>query len=92
MPSSSFSAKRLSASTILITEDDIYREHPQIFVKVHFAAPVIIIGDTGCDKASENNKHGMRKTVDPNMKSRSSRPRWRLPSRYDSPLLNPHPH
>jgi len=60
MPSSSFAAKKLNASTILITEDDTYGEHPYIYVKIHSEVPVLIIGDTGCDKASKHKKHGMR--------------------------------
>jgi len=59
MSSSSFTAKQLNASTILITEDDAYGEHPYIYVKIHSAAPVLIIGDTGCDKASKHKTHGM---------------------------------
>jgi hypothetical protein len=60
MSSSSFTAKKLNASTVLITEDDFYGEHPHIYVKIHSTAPVLIIGDTGCDKASQQKKHGMR--------------------------------
>ena len=36
-----------------------YGEHPYIYVKIHSAAPVLIIGDTGCDKASKHKTHGM---------------------------------
>ena len=63
MSSSSFTAKQLNASTILITEDDAYGEHPYIYVKIHSAAPVLIIGDTGCDKASKHKTHGMEDYV-----------------------------
>lgn len=59
MSSTSFTAKRLNTSTILIIEDDAYGEHPYIYVKIHPAVPVLIIGDTGCDKAGKNKKHGM---------------------------------
>jgi hypothetical protein len=58
MSSSSFAAKKLNASTFLITEDDAYGEHPLIYVKVHPTVPVIVIGDTGCDRASKPKKHG----------------------------------
>lgn len=60
MSSSSFTAKRLNASTVLVTEDDAYGEHPYIYVKIHPTAPVLVIGDTGCDKASKHKTHGMR--------------------------------
>lgn len=65
MSSSSFTAKKLNASTVLITEDDAYGEHPYIYVKIHPVAPVLIIEDTGCDKASENRKHGMQEIAFP---------------------------
>lgn len=58
--SSSFTAKQLNSTTILVTEDDAYGEHPYIYVKIHSIAPVLIIGDTGCDKASKHKTHGMR--------------------------------
>jgi hypothetical protein len=63
MSSSSFTAKRLNASTILITEDDIYGEHPFIYVKIHPKAPVLIVGDTGCDKPSKHKTHGMQDCI-----------------------------
>ena len=63
MSNSSFTAKRLNASTILITEDDIYGEHPFIYVKIHPKAPVLIIGDTGCDKPSKHKTHGMQDCI-----------------------------
>jgi hypothetical protein len=50
--SSSLTAKKLNSSTFLITENDAYREHPLIYVKVHPTIPVVIIGDTGCDRPS----------------------------------------
>jgi hypothetical protein len=58
MSSSSFAAKKLNASTFLVTEDDAYGEHPLIYVKVHPTVPVIVIGDTGCDRASKPKKQG----------------------------------
>jgi len=63
MSSSSFIAKQLNGSTILITEDDAYGEHPYIYVKIHPTVPVLIIGDTGCDKASKHKTHGMRRSI-----------------------------
>jgi hypothetical protein len=63
MSSSSFTAKRLNASTILITEDDIYGEHPFIYVKIHPNTPVLIIGDTGCDKPSKHKTRGMQDCI-----------------------------
>jgi hypothetical protein len=56
--SSSFTAKKLNRSTFLITENDAYREHPLIYVKVHPTIPVIIIGDTGCDRPSRSKTNG----------------------------------
>jgi hypothetical protein len=58
MLSSSFAAKKLNASTFLVTEDDAYGEHPLIYVKIHLTVPVIIVGDTGCDRASKPKEHG----------------------------------
>jgi hypothetical protein len=56
--SSSFTTKKLNQSTFLITENDAYREHPLIYVKVHPTIPIIIIGDTGCDRPSRSKTHG----------------------------------
>jgi hypothetical protein len=58
VPSSSFTTRKLNQSTFLITENDTYREHPLIYVKVHPTIPVIIIGDTGCDRPSRSKSHG----------------------------------
>jgi glutaredoxin len=60
MSDSSFATKKLNASTFLVTEDDTYGEHPLIYVKVHPTVPVIVIGDTGCDRASKPKKRGKR--------------------------------
>jgi hypothetical protein len=58
VPSSSFTTKKLNRSTFLITENDAYREHPLIYIKIHSTIPVIIIGDTGCDRPSRSKAHG----------------------------------
>jgi hypothetical protein len=58
MSSSSFTTKKLNPSTFLVIEDDSYGERPFIYVKVHPAVPVIIVGDTGCDRASKPQTHG----------------------------------
>ena len=57
-PDSSFTARKLNRSTFLIAEKDAYREHPLIYVKVHPTIPVVIIGDTGCDRPSKSRAHG----------------------------------
>jgi glyoxylase-like metal-dependent hydrolase (beta-lactamase superfamily II) len=54
-PRSAFIAKRLSASTFLITEyNDVYDERPFIYAKVVSAANHIVIIDTGCGGASKD--------------------------------------
>lgn len=53
---SSFTVRRVNASTFAITEDDTYGEHPIIYAKVHPKAPVIILSDTGCDAPSKRSK------------------------------------
>lgn len=58
MSNSSFATRKLNASTFLVTEDDAYGEHPLIYVKVHLTVPIIIVGDTGCDRASKSKSHG----------------------------------
>lgn len=58
MPKSSFTTRKLNGSTFVITEDDAYAEHPLIYVKVHSRAQVLIVSDTGCDKASKRKVHG----------------------------------
>ncbi|CZT22123.1 uncharacterized protein RCC_07992 [Ramularia collo-cygni] len=55
--SSSFSAKRINSTTCVIQEDDVFREHPLIYVKIHPKVPIIILSDTGCDEPSEGKKH-----------------------------------
>lgn len=52
-PSTSFTARRINATTFLITEDDSYDEHPFIYAKLHPTAPVLILSDTGCDSPRE---------------------------------------
>jgi len=59
-PISSFTTTRVNPSTFLVTENDLYKEHPQIFVKVHPKAPVLIISDTGCDEPSEQVREGKK--------------------------------
>ncbi|GAB7343911.1 hypothetical protein MBLNU457_1866t1 [Dothideomycetes sp. NU457] len=53
---SSFTVRRVNASTFAITEDDKYGEHPIIYAKIHPKAPVIILSDTGCDASSKRSK------------------------------------
>jgi glyoxylase-like metal-dependent hydrolase (beta-lactamase superfamily II) len=50
--SSYFSCRRLNSTTFVITEDDEWREYPNIHVKIYEAAIVVI--DTGCGGASMN--------------------------------------
>lgn len=45
--STSFTTRRLNASTFLIIEDDEYGEQPHIYVKVY--ATALLVTDTGCD-------------------------------------------
>lgn len=56
-PSASFSVKRISKTTFLIREDDLYEEHPFIYAKLHPTAPVVILSDTGCNEPSEQHKY-----------------------------------
>lgn len=56
--SSSFTAKRVNQSTFVIREDDLYEEHPLIYVKIHCKVPLIILSDTGCNEPSEKHKKG----------------------------------
>jgi len=52
-PTTAFLATRLTSSTFLLSEyNDIYGEHPQIFVKLVPAACSILIIDTGCGGAT----------------------------------------
>ncbi|KAK0255497.1 hypothetical protein LTS09_009519 [Friedmanniomyces endolithicus] len=56
-PTTSFSTKRINATTFVIREDDSFAEHPFIYAKVHPKAPVIVLSDTGSDEPSEEHKH-----------------------------------
>lgn len=56
--STSFTIKKINKSTFVIREDDAYKEHPLIYVKKHPKVPLIVLGDTGCDEASEKHKEG----------------------------------
>ncbi|CAK5268734.1 unnamed protein product [Mycena citricolor] len=48
-PSYAFTAIRLTPTTFMLTEyDDIFDEHPQIFVKVVSSANTVLIIDSGC--------------------------------------------
>jgi glyoxylase-like metal-dependent hydrolase (beta-lactamase superfamily II) len=50
-----FKASRLTSSTFLLIEhDDIYDEHPFIYVKVVPSARSIVVIDTGCGGASRS--------------------------------------
>ncbi|KAF7330506.1 Molybdopterin synthase sulfur carrier subunit [Mycena venus] len=63
-PRAAFRATRLTPTTFLISEyNDIYGEHPQIFVKLIRSARTILIIDTGCGGA----------TVDPDIEITSLR-------------------
>ena len=55
--STSFTVQRVNKTTFLIREDDLYREHPFIYAKLHPTAPVLVLSDTGCDEPSEKHKH-----------------------------------
>ena len=55
---SSFTSKRVNSSTFVIREDDAYKEHPFIYLKIHPRAPIILLSDTGCDEPSEEHKNG----------------------------------
>ena len=57
--STSFSATKINKSTFVIREDDAYKEHPFIYVKVHPKVPIIVLSDTGCDEPSGKHKDGM---------------------------------
>ncbi|WPG99000.1 Hypothetical protein R9X50_00180200 [Acrodontium crateriforme] len=56
-PSTSFTTRRINASTFVIQEDDAFGEQPLIYVKVHPKCPVIIVCDTGCDQPNEEHEH-----------------------------------
>ncbi|KAH7884512.1 beta-lactamase-like protein [Phlebopus sp. FC_14] len=56
-----FIARRLTASTFLITEwDDIFNEHPFIYAKIVPIAQTIMILDTGCGGATYNSDIGLK--------------------------------
>ncbi|KAK0281318.1 hypothetical protein LTR91_011635 [Friedmanniomyces endolithicus] len=55
--STSFSTRRINATTFVIREDDSFAEHPLIYAKLHPKAPVIVLSDTGSDAPSEEHKH-----------------------------------
>ncbi|KAF9236728.1 hypothetical protein BU15DRAFT_63774 [Melanogaster broomeanus] len=60
-----FTARRLTASTFLITEwDDIFNEHPFIYAKIVPAAHTILILDTGCGGATYNPDIGLKSLRD----------------------------
>ncbi|KAF4613724.1 hypothetical protein D9613_007758 [Agrocybe pediades] len=54
-PRAAFRASRLTPTTFLIKEyDDVYSEHPHIYVKVDTQANTILIIDTGCGGKSND--------------------------------------
>ncbi|KAK5734079.1 hypothetical protein LTR17_009206 [Elasticomyces elasticus] len=55
--SSSFTTKRINATTFVIREDDAFEEHPLIYAKLYPKASVIVLSDTGCDEPSEKHKN-----------------------------------
>ena len=57
--STSFTTRRVNATTFLIREDDAYGEHPFIYVKVYAEAGVVVVSDTGCDEPAEKHRNGM---------------------------------
>ena len=56
--STSFTTRRVNRSTFVVREDDDWKEHPLIYVKLHPLVPVIILSDTGCDEPSKKHKEG----------------------------------
>ena len=46
--STCFNCNKLSTSTFLITENDVYGERPFIYVKVYSDPPLLVLSDTGC--------------------------------------------
>ena len=56
--SSSFTTRRINQSTFVVREDDLYKEHPLIYVKIHPKVPLIVLSDTGCNEPSEKHKQG----------------------------------
>ena len=53
MASTSFTAKRINATTFVIIEDDSWGEQPHIYAVLHPTLPVLILSDTGCDSPRE---------------------------------------
>lgn len=52
---SAFQATRLTSSTFMVKEvNDIYSEHPQIYVKVISLSGTVLVVDTGCGGASKD--------------------------------------
>ena len=43
-----FTCSRLNATTFVIHEDDKYKEHPFIYVKIYDDPPLLVMSDTGC--------------------------------------------
>ncbi|KAK5110538.1 hypothetical protein LTR62_005730 [Meristemomyces frigidus] len=52
----SFTTTRISPTTWVIQEDDAFREHPLIYVKLYPEIPVVVLCDTGTDAPTEENK------------------------------------
>lgn len=57
-PTTSFVIKRVNSTTFGIQERDKYREHPLIYAKIHPAAPIVMLSDTGCDAPAEEFRDG----------------------------------
>lgn len=51
-----FKHSRLNPTTFLIREDDVYEEHPFIYVKIYDDPPLIVLSDTGCGGISSEFK------------------------------------
>lgn len=47
-PTTCFNTTRLNASTFVIREEDVYNEHPLIYVKIILEPPLLLLSDTGC--------------------------------------------
>ena len=47
-----FTCSRLNSTTFVIHEDDEYKEHPFIYVKLYDEVPLIVLSDTGCGGGS----------------------------------------
>ena len=56
--STSFTTRKINNTTFVVLEDDLYKEQPLIYVKIHPKVPLIILSDTGCDEPSEKHKGG----------------------------------